>query len=68
MVEESNLNNTKENPYHEIALDISQNFLPGSKVIGLGSGSSVASTLIQLKKVSNCEGLVFVPTSIQIKC
>lgn len=67
MVEESNLNYKKENPYREIALDISQNFLPGSKVIGLGSGSSVASTLIQLKKVSKCEGLVFVPTSIQIK-
>lgn len=66
-LEGSNLNHKKENPYREIALDILHNLVPGSKVIGLGSGSSVASTLIQLNKVSKCEGLVFVPTSIQIK-
>jgi ribose 5-phosphate isomerase A len=57
----------RENPYREIAVDILHNFVPGSKIIGLGSGSSVASTLVQLAEISKCEDLEFVPTSIQIK-
>jgi ribose 5-phosphate isomerase A len=65
--EDSNLTVKKEDPFREIAADIFKQFVSSSKIIGLGSGSSVASTLVHLANLSNGEDFKFVPTSIQIK-
>ncbi len=65
--EESNLKIKKEDPFRKIAADIFKQFVSSSKIIGLGSGSSVASTLVHLANLSIGVDLKFVPTSIQIK-
>lgn len=57
----------KEDPFLKIATDIFKQFVSSSKIVGLGSGSSVASTLVHLANLSNGIDLKFVPTSIQIK-
>jgi ribose 5-phosphate isomerase A len=67
ILEESNLKFREEDPFREIAADIFNKFVFSSKIIGLGSGSSVASTLVHLANLSNCEEFKFIPTSIQIK-
>jgi ribose 5-phosphate isomerase A len=65
--EASSLKIKEEDPFSEIAADIFKQFVSSSKIIGLGSGSSVASTLVHLANLSNGENFKFIPTSIQIK-
>lgn len=57
----------EESLFREIAEDIFMKFVSNSKIIGLGSGSSVASILVHMESLDKRRDIKFVPTSIQIK-
>src|SRR5262249_34020378 len=53
--------------FDRIATHVYEKYACKSKVIGLGSGSTVSSVLTLMAKVNKMNGLKFIPSSLQIR-
>src|SRR5213594_4216859 len=53
--------------FHDIADHVCKKFITNSRIIGLGSGSTVSAVLTQMARLIKADDKKFIPSSLQIK-
>jgi len=53
--------------FHEIADHVCKKYITNSRIIGLGSGSTVSAVLTQMARLIKTDDKKFIPSSLQIK-
>lgn len=61
------MENNRRGIFHDIADDICKKYIIDSKIIGLGSGSTVSGILTQMARLRKMGDKKFIPSSLQIK-